>query len=116
MTLPRRPLGVYVHFPFCAAICPYCDFAVEVRREIPHRAYADRVIEELALKAPWFQGAQAATLYFGGGTPSLWEASELARVIEAVRARLRLVEGAEVTLEVNPEGVDRDRVAAWVRA
>src|SRR6185369_10360677 len=49
-----RPLGVYVHFPFCSVRCPYCDFAVDTRREIPHDGYADAVIRELEVRRPWF--------------------------------------------------------------
>jgi len=54
---PGRPLGVYVHFPFCGVRCPYCDFAVDTRAEIPHDAYADAVLDELAARRAWFDGA-----------------------------------------------------------
>jgi len=51
------PLGVYVHFPFCSVRCPYCDFAVDTRAEIPHDGYADAVIAELGARAPWFEAS-----------------------------------------------------------
>ena len=67
---------MYVHFPFCSVRCPYCDFAVDVRSDIPHARYADRVIAEIEARAPWFgAGARLPVLrsiYFGGGTPGLW--------------------------------------------
>jgi coproporphyrinogen III oxidase-like Fe-S oxidoreductase len=70
-----RPLGVYVHFPFCSVRCPYCDFAVDTRPEIPHDAYADAVIAEIELRRPWFTGPDGIpalrSIYFGGGTPGL---------------------------------------------
>src|SRR5258707_9151573 len=67
---PGRPLGVYVHFPFCGVRCPYCDFAVDTRADIPHDAYADAVIGELAARRAWYDGAgPLASIYFGGGTP-----------------------------------------------
>jgi oxygen-independent coproporphyrinogen-3 oxidase len=64
-------LGVYIHYPFCRKLCPYCDFAVTVAPSggIPHRAYADAVLAELAALAPRFAGRALASIYFGGGTP-----------------------------------------------
>jgi coproporphyrinogen III oxidase-like Fe-S oxidoreductase len=80
-----RPLGVYVHFPFCRARCPYCDFATAVREPIPHDEYAAAVIAELSARSGWFRGERAPDLksiYFGGGTPGLWRAEAIGRVIE----------------------------------
>lgn len=114
-----RPLGVYVHFPFCSARCPYCDFAIDTRPEIPHRDYADAVLAELRARAPHF-GAGAglprvrlASVYFGGGTPGLWRAEELARVLDAVCAAF-VAEASrlEITVEANPGEVG----AAHLRA
>src|SRR5436309_9147735 len=84
---PGEPFGVYVHFPFCGVRCPYCDFAVDTRTDIPHDAYADAVIAELAARTPWFVGAgPLVSIYFGGGTPGLWRADALGRVVESIRA------------------------------
>ncbi len=102
---PGEPLGVYVHFPFCAVRCPYCDFAVDERVDIPHEAYADAVIGEIAGRAPWFAGAgPLVSIYFGGGTPGLWRPNALARVIEAARGTFGAPPAAdlEITVEVNP--------------
>src|SRR5438094_9702271 len=77
--------GVYIHFPYCRKRCPYCDFAIHVRRRIPHVEYADAVCRELSARAPLFEGRRLASVYFGGGTPSLWAAGEVARVLAAVR-------------------------------
>jgi oxygen-independent coproporphyrinogen III oxidase len=99
------PLGVYVHFPFCSVRCPYCDFAVDTRTEIPHDAYADAILAELAARAGWFEGAgPLVSIYFGGGTPGLWRPDALARVIEAARATFGSPAAAtlEITVEVNP--------------
>jgi oxygen-independent coproporphyrinogen-3 oxidase len=104
--------GVYVHFPYCRHHCAYCDFAVATPRTIPQRAFTDALIAELALRGPSLGGA-ARTLYLGGGTPSLWEPSELGRFLTALRAAPGLAPGAELTLEANPAEVTPDRVAAW---
>jgi oxygen-independent coproporphyrinogen-3 oxidase len=94
--------GVYVHFPWCRARCPYCDFAIAIAplQAIPHTRYADRVLAELAVRAPRFDGMELLSIYFGGGTPALWRADELGRVRRAVADRF----GApvEVTVEANP--------------
>src|SRR3954462_15130102 len=79
-----RPLGVYVHFPFCSVHCPYCDFAVDARPDIPHDRYADAVVAEVAARAPWFAGAGLRSVCFGGGTPGLWRPDALGRVLAAI--------------------------------
>jgi len=103
--------GVYVHFPYCTHRCTYCDFTLQTPKRVPGRRYADLVLAELDLRAPSFPGP-ATSLYVGGGTPSLWEVAELGRVLDALRDRLGLVDGAEVTVEANPDQVDD----AWVAA
>jgi len=110
--LAPRPYGVYVHFPWCTTRCPYCDFAVTTARPIPAARYARAVVEEVDLRRAAFDGLACATLYIGGGTPSLWEPVHLAEVIAAVRG-LGLPPDAEVTLEANPESADSERARAW---
>jgi oxygen-independent coproporphyrinogen-3 oxidase len=113
--VPPRPFGLYVHFPWCSFRCPYCDFAVTTSRPIPGARYAAAVIAEIRRRAPAFAGRTCATLFLGGGTPSLWEPSAVARVVEAARA-LGLPRAAEVTIEANPESADASRAAAWREA
>ncbi len=108
--------AVYVHFPYCAARCPYCDFAVAVEREIPQARVTRALLVELALRAPAFEGLACASVYLGGGTPSLWDPDRVAEVLEAVRARFSPPPGAEITLEVNPEGAELARLRAYAAA
>ena len=106
-------LAVYVHFPWCLQRCPYCDFATEAINptRIPHARYADAVVRELGLRLDALPpGARARTLFFGGGTPSLWEPADLGRVIAAVARRGDL---AEITVECNPTSLDAERCARW---
>jgi oxygen-independent coproporphyrinogen-3 oxidase len=107
-----RPFGIYVHYPWCVHRCPYCDFAVTTARPLPGGRYAAAVVAELRRRAPAFAGLACATLYVGGGTPSLWEPEALARVVAAAR-ELGLPPRAEVTLEANPESADAARARAW---
>lgn len=118
MVQPRqgRPFGVYIHFPYCQHRCPYCDFNLKVVRQIPHEAYADAVIAELEARAERFKGRGLVSIYFGGGTPGLWEPACIERVVDAVRQRWSLLndpadvalavelgeEPLEVTVEINP--------------
>jgi oxygen-independent coproporphyrinogen-3 oxidase len=100
-------LAVYLHFPFCASRCPYCDFAVSVRPQIPHGLYADAVLAELAARADGFGARPLGSIFVGGGTPSMWSAPELARVLRSIAERFdaggALERGElEVTVEANP--------------
>ncbi len=85
---------------------------MHVRRRIPHARYADAVVRELADRAAQFPGRAASTAYFGGGTPGLWDAGELGRVLAAIRAVYGLPDDAEVTVEVNPGEIDAAKLAA----
>ena len=112
---PGEPLGVYVHFPFCGVRCPYCDFAVDTRADIPHDRYADAVIAEIGARRGWYDGAGAlASIYFGGGTPGLWRPDALGRVIDAAATAFGAADRAalEITVEVNPGEVDEARLRA----
>ncbi len=118
-----RPAGIYVHFPWCLAKCPYCDFVSYVAPELDHRGYADAVLRELAARAdalvtgPWQrQPRRIASVFFGGGTPSLWNARELGRVLAGIRGALPIADDLEVTVECNPTSIDGDRARALVDA
>ena len=104
------PFGVYIHFPFCVAKCGYCDFASLAcpPERIPHRRYADAVLCELSARAAPYEAGELRSVYFGGGTPSLWERSELRRVLEAVQTRFagRAAADPEITVEANPGTLD----------
>jgi putative oxygen-independent coproporphyrinogen III oxidase len=118
LTPPLLEVGLYVHFAYCARRCVYCDFALATPRQIPAPAYTDALIAELRARlgpprtglTPLSPSARARTLYIGGGTPSLWPRPELARFLAAQQAEIPLCDGAEVTLEANPEEVDETMV------
>ncbi len=108
-----EPFGIYVHFPYCLSKCPYCDFASRAATVVPHERYADAVLRELELRATEFAPRPATSVFFGGGTPSLWEASQVARVLGALRAAYPFTDDCEVTLEANPGASDEARFAAF---
>ncbi|MEE9608940.1 MAG: radical SAM family heme chaperone HemW [Myxococcota bacterium] len=109
-------VGVYVHVPFCERVCPYCDFAVvaagDLDPEVEWR-YVDAVLRELELRRVAFSGRSLASLYLGGGTPSLLRPESVERLIDAVTKTFVPDEGLEVTLEVNPSTVERERLPAF---
>ncbi len=115
--------SVYVHFPYCLKKCPYCDFVSYKadRAEIDHAGYADAVIAELGRRMAGegprtADGGPIGSIFFGGGTPSLWEPREIARVLDAARRTLVLADDVEITVECNPTSLDRDRAAALLAA
>lgn len=108
--------GLYVHFPYCLSKCPYCDFASRAARVVPHERYADAVLREIELRRELFPKREATSLYFGGGTPSLWEAAQVKRVVEGLRAAWPFADDIEVTLEANPGAADEARFSAYREA
>jgi oxygen-independent coproporphyrinogen-3 oxidase len=109
------PFGIYVHWPFCAAKCPYCDFNSHVRAAIDEDAWSDAIVRELEWTAA-HQGSErplVSTMFFGGGTPSLMSGKAAGRVIDAVARLWRMTNDVEVTLEANPASADASRFADY---
>jgi oxygen-independent coproporphyrinogen-3 oxidase len=108
--------GIYLHVPFCARQCPYCDFAVDVRRDIPHRAYADALLAEFESRKHCLEGRSVRTIYIGGGTPSLWSPAELTRVLETLRQNVGSESLLEICMEANPVDITPEKLEAWADA
>lgn len=111
--LEASTFGVYVHFPYCLSKCPYCDFASTAAREVPDGRYTDAVLRELEARAEGLGARAVTSIFFGGGTPSLWAAKSVQRVLEAIARRFTIADGCEVTLEANPGAADAERFAAY---
>ena len=119
------PLSLYVHVPWCVRKCPYCDFnSHEVRGQhsdgmrgsIPEAAYVASVIADLESALPLVWGRRISSVFFGGGTPSLLSGTALDALLNAIRSRLPLAPGAEISLEANPGTVDVEKFAAFREA
>ena len=106
MPLNLTPMSnsLYIHIPFCASSCPYCDFAFVVRKTHLANRYAEAVIRELRTRLPQV-GLRPVfkTIYFGGGTPSAMPPALLGHILNAVRSQAEIDPGAEITAEANPE-------------
>jgi len=114
MSIRPSETSVYIHFPWCARKCPYCDFATEPLRvaELPHQAYTDALLRELEARTDDLQGRRLKSIFFGGGTPSLWKPAELGRALAAIRAAFDTeVDDLEVTVECNPSSLTRENAA-----
>ncbi|MEN8798322.1 MAG: radical SAM family heme chaperone HemW [Flavobacteriaceae bacterium] len=102
--------GIYIHIPFCKQACHYCDFHFSTslkKKEVMLSA----IQKELELRAEELSGQEVSSLYFGGGTPSLLEAGEIIRLIDCVRENYALSRDAEITLEANPDDLDRNKIS-----
>ena len=108
------PLSLYVHLPWCAKKCPYCDFNSHERRgEIPEAAYVDALLADLAAELPAVWGRSLVSVFIGGGTPSLFSAAALDRLLGGVRALTALAPNVEITMEANPGSIERERFADY---
>src|SRR6185295_11195466 len=109
-------LGLYVHVPFCSAICNYCNFNRGLFDAGLKNRYVDAVVSEIARAGLTAGTTPADTIFFGGGTPSLLEPDEIARIVEACASAFDVSPDAEVTMEANPESITEARLAAVRRA
>ncbi|MBC7781860.1 MAG: oxygen-independent coproporphyrinogen III oxidase-like protein [Proteobacteria bacterium] len=116
---PRRlavlpPLALYIHIPWCVRKCPYCDFnSHEARGTTPEDRYVDALIADLESALPSVWGRRTVTVFFGGGTPSLFAPRSIETVLDAVRARLSLDADVEITLEANPGTFEVEKFRAF---
>ncbi len=111
------PLALYIHFPWCVKKCPYCDFnSHQLPDFLPEDAYINALLADLESALPHIWGRQIISIFMGGGTPSLFLASSIDRLISEIRARVSLQAAAEITLEANPGTVDFAKFAGFKSA
>ena len=126
LSLPALPpLSVYVHLPWCLKKCPYCDFnshewrnssTIPIQADtqaLPETAYLDALCADLEHSLPLIWGRPVHSIFIGGGTPSLFSAAGMARLVSDLRARLPLVPDGEITMEANPGTFEKDRFHAF---
>jgi len=114
------PLSLYVHLPWCLKKCPYCDFNSHAWRDdaeaLPEARYVDALVLDLEASLPFVWGRRVHTVFIGGGTPSLFAPASIERLVAAIRARLPLEPGCEITLEANPGTFERERFHGYAEA
>ncbi len=109
-------LALYIHWPFCARKCPYCDFNSHVRAEVDQAAWRNALLADLAYEAALTGGQELGSIFFGGGTPSLMPPATVAALIEAASQHWRIADDIEITLEANPSSVEAANFAALASA
>ena len=117
------PLALYIHFPWCEKKCPYCDFnshqikdtSPELSGGFDEQRYINALIADLETELPNIWGRQVHSIFIGGGTPSLLSAAGMDQLLGAVRARINLEPGAEITMEANPGSIEVDKFAAFAK-
>ena len=107
------PVALYVHWPFCVTKCPYCDFNSHVRESVDQAAWQAALLADLAFEAARLPGRRLASIFFGGGTPSLMPPATVAAVIEAACQHWTPEPDLEITLEANPSSVEAGRFAGF---
>ena len=108
------PLALYVHMPWCVRKCPYCDFnSHQLKSAAPDDSYIDALILDFETELPRLRGRRVDTVFFGGGTPSLFRPEQFARLLLALRQRIAFADDAEITLEANPGTIERGRFAGY---
>jgi len=115
LSLP--PLSLYIHIPWCVRKCPYCDFnSHAVRGEIPQQRYIDALMRDLEQELPGVQGREIATIFIGGGTPSLFDAPGIQQILSGIATRTPVSASAEITMEANPGTFEQARFAGFREA
>jgi putative oxygen-independent coproporphyrinogen III oxidase len=108
------PLSVYVHFPWCVRKCPYCDFnSYTLQGELDERRYIEALEKDLEAQAVQVHGREVISLFFGGGTPSLFSPDAIGRVMESVRRHFTVASDLEVTMEANPGAIEHGRFSEY---
>jgi len=108
--------GLYIHWPYCEAKCPYCDFNSHVSRQIDHAAWRRAYLSEINRVGAETPGRVLTSVFFGGGTPSLMEPETVAEIIQLIRSTWPVTNDLEITLEANPSSVEAGRFAAFRQA
>src|ERR1700723_2630132 len=107
-------LALYVHMPWCVRKCPYCDFnSHQLKSAAPDTGYIDVLIRDFDMELPRLTGRRIDTVFFGGGTPSLFRPEDFSRLLGALRQRIAFADDVEITLEANPGTVERGRFAGY---
>lgn len=112
--LQLPPLSLYIHIPWCIRKCPYCDFnSHQAGTELPEQDYIQALLADLDNDLPWVQGREIQSIFFGGGTPSLFSAAAYRVLFNGLRQRLSFAPDIEITLEANPGTFEADKFAAY---
>lgn len=112
----KNSLGIYIHIPFCVKKCRYCDFLSGPAGKDVQKQYVDKLLEEIESYAGMLKKSSTETVFFGGGTPSILEGTEILRIMEQLQKYANLSETAEISIEANPGTVTKEKLLQWKKA
>lgn len=117
LTPTAIPLSLYIHMPWCVRKCPYCDFnSHQIKQEMPEQKYIDTLLRDLIIDLPKISGRTIVSIFFGGGTPSLFSPNAIAKLLNEIQSYLTFAADIEITLEANPGTVDQARFSGFREA
>lgn len=111
--MKRRSLELYIHIPFCASKCAYCDFLSAPANEMVQSAYVEQLIKEIQIQSAYYSGYGVTTVFIGGGTPSILNEEFMRRIMEQLHASFVIQPDAEITIEVNPGTVNKRKLEVY---
>ena len=111
--MPLPPLGLYIHLPWCERKCPYCDFNSHETEDVPEDHYIRTLLQDLREDSPMIQGRAVETLFIGGGTPSLFSAEAIQKLMRGIAQLIPFAPTLEATMEANPGSADADKFYAF---
>lgn len=111
-----KPISLYLHIPFCIRKCKYCDFLSFAGTEMQREEYVEMLLSEIALEAPFYQGYEVKTIFFGGGTPSLLSGEQMGRIMERLHADFYISKEPEISMEINPGTATLENLSAYKMA
>ena len=103
--------GVYIHIPFCKKACHYCNFHFSTKKN--YTVLVNAILKEIEINQKKFNNKNISTIYFGGGTPSVIENRHIQKIITKVKNQYNVFKNCEITLEVNPDDVNREKLKNW---
>ncbi|MEG0565891.1 MAG: radical SAM protein, partial [Hungatella sp.] len=109
----RQPLELYIHIPFCAEKCAYCDFLSAPAHERVRHAYVEQLIEEIRMQSASYEQYGVTTVFIGGGTPSVLQEEDMAQILAQLHACFAIDPKAEITIEINPGTVNAGKLAVY---
>lgn len=114
--MKRRPLELYIHIPFCASKCGYCDFLSAPANVMIQNAYVEQLIKEIQIQSAYYTGYGVTTVFIGGGTPSILDEELMKRIMEQLHACFTIRPDAEITIEINPGTVNKRKLEAYCQS
>ena len=116
MKTKGKPLSIYLHIPFCARKCLYCDFLSAPADDVTKARYVESLITEIKAEAPKYEAYEVRTVFIGGGTPSILPAEAIARIMDTLKEQFCFAKEAEITIEVNPGSAEEEKLLAYYKS